>query len=220
MKRFGNTSVMWDYKSMKPIKIFNTPGAPLEARWSWKSGDNWAVTTAALTSKIWVYKQDGKGEWQAHEVGTIDDPSKIPLPVDISITHDGKGMWINTFMDGTSRFWDFFDPMHPKEVYKRKIGSQVNMVSQSYDGKRVYYTSSLLGNWDKKGADDEQYLKMFYWDGKELKEGFSLDFYKEKLGRAHHMKFQVRDRSKLQPLQAANAGLDSLSLVMREMADK
>jgi len=220
MKRFGNTSVMWDYKTMKPIKVFSTPGAPLEARWSWNKGDNWAVTTTALTSNIWVYAQDMQGEWQAHNVGTIGNPADIPLPVDISITNDGKGLWINTFMDGTSRFWDFSDRMHPKELYKKKIGSQVNMVSQSYDGKRVYYTSSLLGNWDKKGADDEQYLKMFYWDGKELKEGFSLDFYKEKLGRAHHMKFQVRDMSKLKPLHAANTGLDSLSLVMRETADK
>ena len=220
MKRFGNTSVMWDYKTMKPIKTFSTPGAPLEARWSWNKDDNWAVTTTALTSNIWVYEQDKQGEWQAHNVGTIGNPADIPLPVDISIANDGKGLWINTFMDGTSRFWDFSDRMHPKEVYKKKIGSQVNMVSQSYDGKRVYYTSSLLGNWDKKGADDEQYLKMFYWDGKELKEGFSLDFYKEKLGRAHHMKFQVRDMSKLKPLHAANTGLDSLSLVMRETADK
>jgi len=220
MKRFGNTSVMWDYKTMKPIKVFSTPGAPLEARWSWNKGDNWAVTTTALTSNIGVYPQDSQGACQAHNVGTIGNPADIPLPVDISITNDGKGLWINTFMDGTSRFWDFSDRMHPKELYKKKIGSQVNMVSQSYDGKRVYYTSSLLGNWDKKGADDEQYLKMFYWDGKELKEGFSLDFYKEKLGRAHHMKFQVRDMSKLKPLHAANTGLDSLSLVMRETADK
>jgi selenium-binding protein 1 len=210
MKRFGNTTVMWDFKAMKPIKVFNTPGAPLEARWSWKSGDNWAVTTAALTSKIWVFKQDGKGEWQAHEVGTIADPAKIPLPVDISLTSDGKGLWINTFMDGTTRYWDFSDPMKPSEVYTKKIGSQVNMVSQSYDGKRLYFTSSLLANWDKKGAEDEQFLKMYHWDGKALKEGFSIDFYKEKLGRAHHMKFQVRDMSKLRPLHAAIESPDTL----------
>ncbi|WP_284155034.1 selenium-binding protein SBP56-related protein [Sulfuricystis thermophila] len=202
MKRFGSTSVMWDYKTLIPLKIFNTPGAPLEARWNWGGGKDFAVTTAALTSKIWVYTQDEKGEWQAHEVGTIGNPSEIPLPVDISITSDGKGMWINTFMDGTTRYWDFSDPMKPIEVYKKKIGSQVNMVSQSYDGKRIYFTSSLLANWDKKGQDDEQFLKMYYWDGKELKLGFAIDFYKEKLGRAHHMKFQARDMSRLRPLHA------------------
>lgn len=209
MKHFGNTSVMWDYKTMKPLKVFNTPGAPLEARWSWGKGDDFAVTTTALTSKIWVYKQDDKGEWQAHDVGTIGNPADIPLPVDISMTADGKGMWINTFMDGMTRYWDFKDPMHPKEVYTKKIGTQVNMVSQSYDGKRVYFTTSLLGNWDRKSKDDEQFLKMYRWNGKELKQAFSIDFYKEKLGRAHHMKFQARDMKSLQPLQAQADGLGS-----------
>lgn len=210
MKHFGNTTVMWDFKTMKPLKAFSTPGAPLEARWSWAKGDNFAVTTTALTSNIWMFDQDKKGEWQAHNVGTIGNPADIPLPVDISIGNDGKSFWINTFMDGTTRYWDFTDRYHPKEVYKKKIGSQVNMVSQSYDGKRVYYTTSLLGNWDKKGADDEQFLKMYYWDGKELTEGFSIDFYKEKLGRAHHMKFQVRDLKSLEPLRAEADGLDNI----------
>ena len=35
------------------------------------------------------------------------------------------------------------------------------MVSQSWDGKRVYFTSSLLANWDKKGADNEQFLRSY-----------------------------------------------------------
>ena len=35
------------------------------------------------------------------------------------------------------------------------------MVSQTWDGKRVYFTSSLLANWDKKGKDDEQFLKAY-----------------------------------------------------------
>lgn len=220
MKHFGNTSVMWDYKTMKPLKVFSTPGAPLEARWSWNKGDNWAVTTTALTSNIWLYEQDKKGEWQAHNVGTIGNPADIPLPVDISIAADGKSMWINTFMDGTTRFWDFSDRMKPKEVFKQKIGSQVNMVSQSYDGKRVYFTTSLLGNWDKKGKDDDQFLKMYNWDGKELKLGFEIDFYKEKLGRAHHMKFQARDMSKLQPLHAQAEGLDNLRLAQIDATAK
>jgi selenium-binding protein 1 len=63
------------------------------------------------------------------------------------------------------------------------------MVSQSWDGKRVYFTSSLLANWDKKGAEDEQFLKGYAWDGKELKELFAIDFKREELGRAHIMRF-------------------------------
>ena len=66
----------------------------------------------------------------------------------------------------------FSNPEAPKQVYSKKIGAQVNMVSQSWDGKRVYFTSSLLANWDKKGADNEQFLKGYSWDGKELEGGF------------------------------------------------
>jgi selenium-binding protein 1 len=191
MKKFGNTMVAWDLKAMKPKKVFAVPGAPLEIRWSPKAGDNWAVTAAALTSKLWLVKED-KGEWQAKEVGTIGDPAKIPLPVDISITRDGKGLWVNTFMDGTTRYFDLSKPDAPKETYTKVTGKQVNMISQSWDGKRVYITSSLLANWDKGGADNEQFLRGFTWDGKELKPAFEVDFTKEKLGRAHHMKLGAR----------------------------
>jgi selenium-binding protein 1 len=53
----------------------------------------------------------------------------------------------------------------------------------------VYVSSSLLANWDKKGADNEQFVKLFAWDGKQLKEVWKLDFAKLNLGRPHHMKF-------------------------------
>jgi methanethiol oxidase len=191
MKRFGNTMVLWDLKAMKPKKIFSVPGAPLEIRWSLKPGDNWAVTATALTSKLWLVKQDAKGEWVAKDVATIGDPAKIPLPVDISITADGKGLWVNTFSDGMTRYFDLANPEQPKQTYEKQTGRQVNMISQSWDGRRVYVTSSLLERWDKAGADNEQFLRAFAWDGKELKLAFEVDFNKEKLGRAHHMKFSA-----------------------------
>jgi len=189
MKRFGNTVVLWDLKSMKAKKVFSVPGSPLEIRWSLNKQDNWAVVATALTSKIWLIKEDGNGEWQAREVADIGDPSKIPLPVDISIAANGKGLWVNTFMDGKTRYFDMSDPENPKQIYEKVTGKQVNMVSQSWDGKRVYVTSSLLANWDKKGENDDQFLRAFNWDGKELTQVFEIDFYEEKLGRAHHMKF-------------------------------
>jgi selenium-binding protein 1 len=191
MKKFGSTMVAWDLKAMKPRKVLSVPGAPLEIRWSLKPSDNWAITAAALTSKLWLIKED-KGEWQAKEVGTIGDPAKTPLPVDISITRDGTGLWVNTFMDGTTRYFDLSKPEAPKQTYEKVTGKQVNMISQSWDGKRVYITSSLLANWDKGGSDNEQFLRAFAWDGKELKPAFEVDFTREKLGRAHHMKLGAK----------------------------
>ena len=63
------------------------------------------------------------------------------------------------------------------------------MVSETWDGKRVYFTSSLLANWDKTGKDDEQFLKAYAWDGKRLTRLFAVDFLAEKLGRPHIMHF-------------------------------
>ena len=192
MKRFGNTMVLWDLKAMQPRRIFTVPGAPLEIRWSLHPNDNWAITATALTSKLWLIRQDAEGEWRAREVATIGDPAKIPLPVDISIRADAKGLWVNTFMDGMTRYFDLTVPDKPRQTYAKQTGRQVNMISQSWDGKRVYITSSLLEHWDKGGADNEQFLRSFNWDGKELTPAFEVDFAKEKLGRAHHMKFTAR----------------------------
>jgi selenium-binding protein 1 len=189
MKRFGNTVVLWDLKSMTPQQVLSVPGSPLEIRWSLKDGENWAVVATALTSQIWLINQGADGQWQAKAVATIGDPSKIPLPVDISISADGKGLWVNTFMDGKTRYFDLSDPEAPKQTFEKVTGKQVNMVSQSWDGKRVYITSSLLANWDKKGDMNEQVLRAFNWDGNDLTLAFEVDFTKERLGRAHHMKF-------------------------------
>ena len=188
MKHFGNTMVVWDLKAMQPKKVLAVPGAPLEIRWSLKQGDNWAVTATALTSKLWLVKQDANGNWQGQAVADIGDPAKIPLPVDISISADGKELWVNTFMDGKTRHFDLSDPAKPVQTYEKVTGKQVNMISQSWDGKRVYISSSLLANWDKTGDDNEQFVRGFKWDGKELTPAFEVDFNKEKLGRAHHMK--------------------------------
>jgi len=189
MKRFGNSVVMWDLHTRKPLKIFDVPGAPLEIRCAWNEKHDYCFTTTALTSKIYLIHKDAQGEWQAKAVADIGDASKIPLPVDISISADDTRLWVNTWNDGMARLFDISNPHAPKEIYTQAIGAQVNMVSQSWDGKRVYFTSSLLGNWDKKEgpAGSLQYLKAYEWDGTALKPTFTVDFVAEKLGRPHQM---------------------------------
>jgi selenium-binding protein 1 len=192
MKRFGNTMTIWDLHSRKPKQVIDVPGAPLEIRCAWGAENNYCFTTTALTSKIVLLSEDdASNDWVASEVATIGEPSNVPLPVDISISSDDSMLWVNTFMDGKTRGFDITDPYQPKQVFEKQIGTQVNMVSSSWDGKRLYYTSSLLGNWDKKGQDDEQYLKLYHWDkgNMEMKEQFAIDFYAEKMGRPHQMRF-------------------------------
>jgi methanethiol oxidase len=189
MKHFGGTMVMWDFHTRQPKKVFQVPGAPLEIRWAWGPTHNYAFTATALTSKLWLVYQDDRGEWQAKDVAPISDVKGGVLPVDISLSADDKTLFVDCFGDGKCRVFDVSDPQKPKQIYEKQIGRQVNMVSESWDGKRVYFTSSLLARWDKKGADNEQFVRGYAWDGKELKPAFDLDFTGLKLGRPHHMLF-------------------------------
>jgi selenium-binding protein 1 len=189
MKRFGNTMVVWDYHARRPLQTLAVPGAPLEIRWALQPRHDYAFTATALTSKLWGIFRKGDGTFEAVELAEIGDPTQTPLPVDISLSADDRFLFVDSFMDGTVRIFDVSKPRKPVLVLERRIGSQVNMVSQSWDGRRVYFTSSLLANWDKTGAENEQFLKAFAWDGKKLTPRFEIDFLEEKLGRPHIMRF-------------------------------
>jgi len=109
--------------------------------------------------------------------------------VDISLSADDRTLFVGCFGDGKCRVFDVSDTHHPRPIHEQAVGRQVNMISQSWDGKRLYFTSSLLANWDKQGEDNEQFLRAYEWNGRELKPSFQVDFAKEKLGRPHAMNF-------------------------------
>ena len=101
-----------------------------------------------------------------------------------------------------TRVFDISNPHNAVEVYSERIGDQINMLSQSWDGTRVYFTSSLLANWDKpvmvptevEVKDEEgnptgemqtinasndgvaQYLKAYSYDGSSLSHKFTVNF--------------------------------------------
>jgi selenium-binding protein 1 len=189
MKQFGGSMVLWNFHTRQPRKVFQVPGAPLEIRWAWGKNHNYAFTATALTSKLWLCYEDEQGEWQAKEIANIGDAKGGVLPVDISLSADDTTLFVDCFGDGKCRVFDVSDPHQPKQIYQKQIGRQLNMVSQSWDGKRLYFTSSLLARWDKGGEDNEQFLRAYAWNGKELKPKFELDFTALKLGRPHHMLF-------------------------------
>ena len=193
MKRFGNTMVVWDYHARKPLQTLAVPGAPLEIRWALDPRHEYAFTSTALTSKLWGVFRKTDGTFEAVELADIGDPAKVPLPVDISLSSDDRFLFVDSFMDGMVRVFDVSEPRAPKRVLEQKIGSQVNMVSQSWDGKRLYFTSSLLANWDGIGGDDQQFLRAFAFDGKSLAPAFAVDFRAAQLGRPHIMHFGRAD---------------------------
>jgi selenium-binding protein 1 len=109
MKRFGQSMVLWDFHARAPKKVFQVPGAPLEIRWAWGENHDYAFTSAALTSKLWLVYEDDQGDWRAEAVADIGDPSQVPLPVDISLSADDSTLFIDTFMDGKVRVFDVRD---------------------------------------------------------------------------------------------------------------
>ena len=189
MKNFGDSMVVWDYHARRPLQVLRVPGAPLEIRWALDPRHEYAFTSTALTSKLWGVFRRKDGSFEAVELADIGDPDALPVPVDISLSSDDSTLFVDTFMDGMVRVFDVSDPRNPRQIYQRKIGEQVNMVSQSWDGERVYFTSSLLANWDGTGHPDEQYLRAFTWDGAQLSPAFELDFRALELGRPHLMRF-------------------------------
>jgi selenium-binding protein 1 len=189
MKRFGQTVVLWNLHTREPLKVFDVPGSPLEIRFAWGSEHDYAFTATSLTSQLWLIYEDDAGEWQAKAVADIGDPAKIPMPVAMSISADDELMYVTTFSDGSVRVYDISDPHKPKQIHEQVIGKQLNMVSQSWDGERLYFTSSVLSRWDKKGEDNDQFIRAYTWDGKKLNSTFALDFTAEGLGRPHLMRF-------------------------------
>lgn len=188
MKQFGGSMVVWNFHTRQPKKVFRVPGAPLEIRWAWDEKHNYAFTATALTSKLWLCYEDKNGEWQTKEVAHIGPEAGV-LPVDISLSADDQTLFVDCFGDGKVRVFNVSNPQQPRQIYEKQVGKQLNMVSQSWDGTRLYFSSSLLARWDKKGGDNEQFMRGYNWDGKELKPTFALDFNALKLGRPHHMLF-------------------------------
>ncbi len=191
MKQFGQSMVLWDFHTRQPRQIFHVPGAPLEIRWAWGEKHNYAFTATALTSKLWLAYEDKHAPhgWQVREVAPIGDNPNGVLPVDISLSADDRTLFVSCFGDGKVRVYDVSQPKRPRLIHSQTIGRQLNMVSQSWDGKRLYFTSSLLARWDKTGDDNEQFLRAFHWNGRKLNPAFSLDFTALQLGRPHHMLF-------------------------------
>jgi selenium-binding protein 1 len=121
--------VVWNLHARKPRKVLDVPGAPLEVRCAWQPNHNYCFTTTALTSKIWLIHEDAQGDWQATAVADIGNAIKVPLPVDISLSSEDDFLWVDTFSDGSVRLFDIRDPFHPRQVYEKRIGAQLNMVS-------------------------------------------------------------------------------------------
>lgn len=180
MKEFGDTVVVWDFHARKPLQVLQVPGAPLELRWALQPNHHYAFTATALGHQLVLIHQQEDGTWAAKSVADLGDT----LPVDISIAPDDSKLYVASFMDGRLRVYDIANPFEPKLIEQVKVGEMANMVSESWDGTRLYVTNSLLSKWDKPG---DYWLKAYAWENGKLVHKFTTDF--NSVGRAHLMNF-------------------------------
>ena len=185
MKQFGSSVIVWDFHARKPLQVLSVPGAPLELRWALLPNHPYAFTSTALTGQLVLIHQQADGKWAAKNIAEIG----ANIPVDISIAPDDSKIYVNSYGDGTLRVYDVTNPFEGKLIHQVKLGDQANMVSTSWDGQRVYATSSLLSQWDKPG---DQWLKGMAWEDGKLVPKFTTDF--TAVGRAHIMNFGSKSR--------------------------
>jgi selenium-binding protein 1 len=185
MKQFGSSVIVWDFHARKPLQVLSVPGAPLELRWALLPNHPYAFTSTALTGQLVLIHQQADGKWATKNIAEIG----ANIPVDISIAPDDSKIYVNSYGDGTLRVYDVTNPFEGKLIHQVKLGDQANMVSTSWDGQRVYATTSLLAQWDKPG---DQWLKAFAWEDGKLVPKFTTDF--NGVGRAHIMNFGSKSR--------------------------
>src|SRR5574337_990273 len=180
MKEFGDSIIVWDFHARKPLQILRVPGAPLELRWALLPNHYYAFTATALTHQLVLIYRKEDGAWATKNIVDIGDN----VPVDISIAPDDSKVYVNSFMDGTLRVYDVSNPFEGKLIEQVKLGGMANLVSESWDGRRVYATNSLLSKWDKPG---DYWLKAYAWENGKLAHKFTVDF--NTVGRPHIMNF-------------------------------
>ena len=143
MKRFGDKLVVWDFRARKPLQTLTTGAAPLECRWSLKSGADHGFCNCALENTLWVWEGDGHGAYGARK---LCETGKFP--VDLSQSPDGQYLYVSCFMSDEVQQWDVSDLKKPKLTSTLKPGEQPNMLHLTHDGKRMYITNSLLSTMD------------------------------------------------------------------------
>lgn len=197
MKNFGDSVIVWDFHARKPLQVLRVPGAPLELRWALLPNHNYAFTSTALTGQLVLIYQQEDGTWAAKNIAEIG----ANIPVDVSIAPDDSRIYVNSFGDGTLRVYDVTNPFEGKLIGQVKLGEMANMVSSSWDGKRLYATNSLLSQWDKPG---DYWLKAYAWEGGKLVPKFTTDF--NAVGRAHIMNFNSKAFGRRAARPAPGAG--------------
>jgi len=183
LKHFGNSLLVWDFRERKVLSKLTTGAAPLECRWSLKSGANYGFTNCALDDSIWIWEGSEDGQYAARKLCATGK-----LPADLRESPDGRFLYVSCFFSNEIQQWDVSDLKRPRLTSTVVPGVQPNMMHVTGDGKRMYITNSLLSTLDHAGT---------FWvrlahigpDGIKMDPFFNVDLTKLKTGpaRGHDM---------------------------------
>jgi selenium-binding protein 1 len=171
-KHFGDTLVLWDFATMKPLKVVHTDKSPLEVRWARQPGHNYGFVNCLLGDSIWVWKSTPDGKFDA-KLATKTEP----LPADLRQDVNDHYLYVTSFMKGDVQQFDISDPDSVKLHSQIHLGDHPNMMNISVDGTRMYVTNSLLSTADF--GPDNFWLKLVRIDDKGMMSvdpKFSVDF--------------------------------------------
>jgi selenium-binding protein 1 len=191
-RRYGHRLHFWDLRkrnNVQTVDIGSDYQMLLELRPAHDPTKTHGFTGAVvnlndLSSSIWTWYRDERGQWQARK--TIDipaepaDPADLPpalkdfkavppLVTDIDLSLDDRFLYVSCWGTGEMRQYDVSDPFHPSLTGTVQLGGIVRhaphpvggpltggpqMVEISRDGRRLYFTNSLYSSWDDQFYPD------------------------------------------------------------------
>ncbi len=213
--KYGQSVHFWDFEAKKIVKSVDLGDEgmiPLEVRGLHDPTSNEGYFAATLSSNVFHWWKDDKGECQLEkviDVPTVDVESfPVPMPsliTDILVSMDDRYLYFANWLHGDLRQYDITDRSNPKMTGQIWLGGllgkapQVNgidvmgapqMIQLSLDGKRLYVTTSLFSSWDNQFYPDmkDKGAQMFMIDcdiengGISINSDFLVDFGKEPNG--------------------------------------
>ncbi len=215
--KYGQHIHFWDFKERnitRSVDLGEEGMIPLEVRGLHDPASSHGYVGATLSSNVFHWFKDDKGEIQIEKVIDVDaiDVADFPVPMpglitDILVSMDDKYLYFSNWLHGDLRQYDISDPANPKltgqvwiggllgkapEVNGRTVDGAPQMIQLSLDGKRLYVTTSLFSTWDNQFyptmKDAGGVMIVVDCDvangGMKINENFLVDFGKEPHGPA------------------------------------
>ncbi|NOX49414.1 MAG: selenium-binding protein [Gammaproteobacteria bacterium] len=177
--KYGQSIHFWDFKNKsieKTVDLGEEGMIPLEVRWHHDPNSTHGFLGATLSSNIFHWFKDDKGEVVIEKIIDVDtvDVESFPVPMpglitDILVSMDDKYLYFSNWLHGDLRQYDITDPSNPvltgqvwiggllgkaPVINGREVAGAPQMIQLSLDGKRMFVTTSLFSTWDNQFYPD------------------------------------------------------------------